>query len=198
MILSFSDRWVWANSADQDQIARAAVWSGSTMFAIPSASFGRITLLVKLLAPILGWLQQIFLVSQFFRNFTAAGLFADHLLACPHFVVSHIWAAPWQNQQTGICTQWRQISLGIRPVWSVFALRMKKAWILSYPLSAQRRLIRLGGCPGWSESSLSAQSFCWFSHVAAHSCSSSWCRSSVMTFHCGTPWRSFCWFLVVF
>ena len=32
-----------------------------------------------------------------------------------------------------------QISLGIRPVWSVFAARMKKAWVLSYPLSAQRR-----------------------------------------------------------
>ena len=33
-----------------------------------------------------------------------------------------------------------QISLGIHPVWSVFAVRMKKAWVLSYPLSAQRRL----------------------------------------------------------
>ena len=33
-----------------------------------------------------------------------------------------------------------QISLGIRPVWSVFAVRMKKPWALSYPLSAQRRL----------------------------------------------------------
>ena len=33
-----------------------------------------------------------------------------------------------------------QISLGIRPVWSVFAVRMKKAWVLSYPLSAQQRL----------------------------------------------------------
>ena len=38
----------------------------------------------------------------------------------------------------------------------VFAVRMKKAWVLSYPLSAQRRLIRLGGRPGWSESSLGA------------------------------------------
>ena len=33
-----------------------------------------------------------------------------------------------------------QISLGIRPVLSVFAVRMKKAWVLSYLLSAQRRL----------------------------------------------------------
>ena len=31
-----------------------------------------------------------------------------------------------------------------------------------------KTLIRLGGCPGWSESSLGAQPFCWFCHVAAH------------------------------
>ena len=33
---------------------------------------------------------------------------------------------------------------------------MKKHWVLSYPLSALWRLIRLGGCPGWSESLLGA------------------------------------------
>ena len=49
-----------------------------------------------------------------------------------------------------------------------FAVRMKKAWVLSFPLSAQRRLIRLGRCPGWYESSLGAHSFCWFCHVTAH------------------------------
>ena len=32
----------------------------------------------------------------------------------------------------------------------VFAVCMKTAWVLGYPLSTQRRLIRLGGCPGWS------------------------------------------------
>ena len=50
----------------------------------------------------------------------------------------------------------------------VFAVRMKKPWVLSYPVSAERRLIRLGRCPGWSESSLGAHSFCWFCHVVAH------------------------------
>ena len=58
----FSDRQVWANSVDQDQrsslirvytvcqcrprshCSREAVWSGSTIFAIPCASFGRISL----------------------------------------------------------------------------------------------------------------------------------------------------------
>ena len=49
-----------------------------------------------------------------------------------------------------------QIILGIHPIWSVFAVRMKKAWVLSYLLWAQQRLIRLGRCPGWSESLLGA------------------------------------------
>ena len=31
-----------------------------------------------------------------------------------------------------------------------------------------KTLIRLGRCPGWSESSLVAQSLCWFCHVATH------------------------------
>ena len=31
-----------------------------------------------------------------------------------------------------------------------------------------KTLIRLGGCPGWCESSLGAQSLCWFCHEAAH------------------------------
>ena len=72
-----------------------------------------------------------------------------------------------------------QISLGIRPVWSVFAVRMKKAWVLSYPLSTQQRLIRLGGCPGWSESSLGTQSFCLFCHVATHD----WLHGSGLRVH---------------
>ena len=40
----------------------------------------------------------------------------------------------------------------------VFTVHMKKPWVyLSYPLSAWRTLIRLGRCPGWSESLLGAQ-----------------------------------------
>ena len=36
----------------------------------------------------------------------------------------------------------------------VFAVHMKKHWALNYLLSTQWRLNRLGGWPGWSESSL--------------------------------------------
>ena len=39
-----------------------------------------------------------------------------------------------------------------RSLIRVLAVRMKRAWVLSYSLNAQWRLISLDGCPGWSES----------------------------------------------
>ena len=41
----------------------------------------------------------------------------------------------------------------------VFAVGMKKAWILGYPLSTQRRLIRMGTL---------GKPFCWFCLAMAH------------------------------
>ena len=48
------------------------------------------------------------------------------------------WAATWQNQQNGMCTQWRlvhpaktRISLGIRPVWSASSLCAQ--WVAKAP-----------------------------------------------------------------
>ena len=77
----FSGRLVWANSADPDQTApRGAVWSGSSLFAVPFASFWHNTLRFGLFVPfasfwhntlrfglfvcILGRLQQSFLASE--------------------------------------------------------------------------------------------------------------------------------------
>ena len=57
-----------------------------------------------------------------------------------------------------------QINLGIGSVWSVFAVHSMGSL---GPKLSSCRLIRLGWCPGWSESSLGAQSFCWFCHEAA-------------------------------
>ena len=51
----------------------------------------------------------------------------------------------------------------------VFAVRMKKAWVLSYPLSAQRRL-----WTDWADAQADLSlrwvnmPFCWFCHEAAH------------------------------
>ena len=66
---SFSDRQIWTNNTDQ-------IWSGSTLSAIPSASFGCIMLRKIHLVQLLGWLQQIFGCPKL-RIFTV-GLF--HIL----------------------------------------------------------------------------------------------------------------------
>ena len=55
-----------------------------------------------------------------------------------------------------------------RSLIRVFAVRMKKAWVLSYPLSAQRR-----PWSDWADAQADlslrwAQSFCCFCHEAAH------------------------------
>ena len=119
---------------------------------------------------------------RIFRNFTvirntggkpskATYLFQDKVLFCKayHDNSVDIWASTWQNQQSDCAPSEDSDKPGHPPSQiRVFAVRMKKAWVLSYPLSAQRRLIRLGGCPGWSESSLGAQSLCWFCHVETH------------------------------
>ena len=70
----FSDRYAWANSADPeqsadpDQTAPRGVWSGSTLFAIPSASFRLITVWKGHIVQILGWLQQNIWVSEYLGN----------------------------------------------------------------------------------------------------------------------------------
>ena len=52
-----------------------------------------------------------------------------------------IWAATWQNQQNECAPSEDSDQPGHPPsLISVFAVRMKKSWVLSYPLSAQRRL----------------------------------------------------------
>ena len=52
-----------------------------------------------------------------------------------------IWAATWQNQQSHCVPIEDSDQPGHPPsLIRVFAVRMKKTWVLSYPLSAQRRL----------------------------------------------------------
>ena len=71
------------------------------------------------------------------------------------FSHKHIRAASWQNQQNGMYSQRR-----LRSAWasaqSDQSLRCQHEGTLgpNFPLSAQWRLTRLGGCPGWSESLL--------------------------------------------
>ena len=79
------------------------------------------------------------------------------------------WAASWQNQQNGCAPSEDSDQPGNLPsLIRIVAVHMKKAWVLSYPLSAQRRL--------WSDwadaqADLSLRwahiPFCWFCHVVA-------------------------------
>ena len=69
--------------------------------------------------------------SNKLQNFHAVLSFVSHRFDkwnwdtfARHFGSSYTWAATWQNQQNGKCTQ-RRLTL-IR----VFAVRMKKAWVL--------------------------------------------------------------------
>ena len=72
------DRSVIANSVDPDQTEGAvAVWSGSTLIAIPSASFRK-----KLTTQILGPLKQLFFMSKFLIVFFCESLtcFTNYIL----------------------------------------------------------------------------------------------------------------------
>ena len=67
----------------------------------------------------------------------------------------HKWATSWQNQQNGMCAQQRLRSDW--PAQSDQSLRCPHEESLCPQLPIERKgktLIRLGGCPGWSESLL--------------------------------------------
>ena len=60
---------------------------------------------------------------------------------CSLIILQKIWAAAWQNQQSECAPSKDSDQPGHPPsLIRVFAVRMKKARVLSYPLSAQRRL----------------------------------------------------------
>ena len=91
------------------------------------------------------------------------------------------WAASWQNQQNGMCAQRR-----LRSAWASAQSDQHfrcphEETLGQLPIERiAKTLIRLGGCRGWSESSLGAQSFCWFCHETAQiwTCK---CTSSKLT-----------------
>ena len=81
-----------------------------------------------------------------------------------------IWATSWQNQQNDcVPSEDSDQPKHLPSLISVFAVRMKKAWVLSYPLSAQRRLwsdwadVQVDLSLRWAHSH-----FVGFCHEAAH------------------------------
>ena len=68
-----------------------------------------------------------------------------------------IWAASWQNRRNGMCAQRR-----LRSAWASAQSDQSLRYALNgyaFLIWTVKTLIRLGGCPGWSESSLGAQSY---------------------------------------
>ena len=58
------------------------------------------------------------------------------------------WAASWQNQQCGCAPSENSDQLGQQPsLIRVFAVRMKRAWVLSYPSSAREDSDQTGRMP---------------------------------------------------
>ena len=94
---------------------------------------------------------------------------ASLVMPCIDYHCDETWAASWQNQQSGCAPSKNSDQPGHPPsLIRVFAVRMKKAWVLSYPLSAQRRL-----WSDWADAQADlslrwAQSLCWFCHEAPH------------------------------
>ena len=81
-----------------------------------------------------------------------------------------IWAATWQNQQSDCAPSEDSDQPGHPPcLIRVFAVCMKKPWVLSYLLSAQRRL-----WSDWADAQADPSlrwahmPHCWFCHEAAH------------------------------
>ena len=85
------------------------------------------------------------------------GLSLSHCLLFQSEEPKQTWATSWQTNKNECAPSEDSDQSGHLPsLIRVFAVCMYKAWVLSYPLSARQRLISLGGCPGWSESSLGA------------------------------------------
>ena len=95
----FSDRYAWANNADPDQTPRGAVWSGSTLFTIPSASFG---LIVEPHSSNFRVIRTNFLGVWIFRKFTVPTIVCSTATDCysitypcvrgsSHWVVLFLW-----------------------------------------------------------------------------------------------------------
>ena len=106
---------------------------------------------------------RLFWLSLFFVRFDGRPLGKT----CHHGLY-YIWAAEWQNQQIDMFAQRRP-----RSAWAsaqsdrVFAIRVKKSWVLSYPLSAQWRL-----WSDWADAQADLRRKhmpnCWCCRVAAH------------------------------
>ena len=80
-----------------------------------------------------------------------------------------IWASVQQNQQNDLCVQWRLRSAWVSALSDQSLHCTHEAWVLGYPLSAQRSL-----WSDWADAQADPslrwmhRSFCWFYREVAH------------------------------
>ena len=111
--------------------------------------------------------RNLFLKRHFFSEDRGSMMIVE--MYFNRWCIKTIGATSWQNQQNGMCARKDSDQPGHRTslIW-VFAVRMKKAWVFSYPLSAQRRL-----WSDWADAQADQSlhwvhmPFCWFCHEAA-------------------------------
>ena len=85
-----------------------------------------------------GWWERFL---SHMRTENAHASLCIHAVSPEHPLFADIWAAACQNQQSGCASSEDSDQSGHPPsLIRVFVVRMKKAWVVSYPLSAQRRL----------------------------------------------------------
>ena len=104
-----------------------------------------------------------------YMSFIQHGIASYAAAAAGWFYQSNIWAATRQNQQNGCAPSKDSDQSGHPP--SVISLRCALNGQLrtqTFFMRTAKTLIREGGCPGWSESSLGAQSLCWVCHVVVN------------------------------
>ena len=79
------------------------------------------------------------------------GLLASWLLNDERWSFSLCWLPTWLRRRMTKPPKWH-----VRPAKTQIAVRMRKHWALITYWAHSKTLIRLGGCSGWSESSLGA------------------------------------------
>ena len=114
--------WVCKKSLIKHCRPAIAVWSGSKLFVIPYACFGTPCWMVKpYCSKIRISTAIISSVPPVFRSFS---------VILSSWTTGKYWAVTWQKNEVIMRPAKTQISLGIRPVWSVFAepCRQRRLW----------------------------------------------------------------------
>ena len=85
-------------------------------------------------------------------------------------LVSYNWTTARQNQQNELCAQQRLRSAceSAQSDYSLCCALNSKLRNQAFFMRTAKTLIRLGGCPDWSDSSLGAQAIFGFCHATAH------------------------------